>query len=71
VLAVGVAPAETIEDLRTEVDDLVCLATPAIFGAVGQFYRDFRQVSDDEVIALLGGAADRPARAKDDAAVRA
>jgi putative phosphoribosyl transferase len=71
VLAVGVAPPETIEVLRTEVDDLVCIVTPADFGAVGQFYRDFRQISDDEVIALLGRAADRVARANDRAPVRA
>jgi putative phosphoribosyl transferase len=70
VLAVGVAPPETIEVLRKEVDDLVCLATPTGFGSVGQFYRDFREISDDEVIALLGRAADRAARAKDEAAVR-
>jgi putative phosphoribosyl transferase len=67
VLAVGVAPPETVEVLRTEVDDLVCIARPAAFGAVGQFYRDFRQVSDGEVIALLGRAADRAARAQEDA----
>ena len=71
VLAIGVAPPETIQVLRTEVDDLVCIATPAVFGAVGQFYRDFRQVSDGEVIALLGRAADHAARAKDDEAMRA
>lgn len=53
VLAVPVAPAETIEDLRGEVDALICLATPAIFGAIGYFYDDFRQVSDDEVISIL------------------
>jgi putative phosphoribosyl transferase len=70
VLAVGVAPPETIEVLRTEVDDLVCIAMPADFRAVGGFYRNFREISDDEVIALLGRAADRAARAKDEAAVR-
>jgi predicted phosphoribosyltransferase len=53
VLAVPVAPVETIDDLRGEVDALVCLETPAIFGAIGYFYDDFRQVSDDEVIAIL------------------
>ena len=52
------------------MDDLVCIATPAVFEAVGQFYRDFRQVSDGEVIALLAKAADRAARAKDDEAAR-
>jgi putative phosphoribosyl transferase len=53
VLATPVAPLEALETLRTEVDDLVCLETPADFDALGQFYHDFRQVSDDEVIRLL------------------
>jgi putative phosphoribosyl transferase len=57
VLAVPVAPAEAIERLRGEVDDVVCLATPEDFFAIGQFYLDFRQVEDDEVIALLDAAA--------------
>jgi predicted phosphoribosyltransferase len=53
ILAVPVAPADTIERLRPEVDAIVCLETPEIFGAIGYFYRDFRQTSDDEVIAML------------------
>ncbi|MCC7272199.1 MAG: nicotinate phosphoribosyltransferase [Alphaproteobacteria bacterium] len=53
VLAVPVAPAETIDDLRREVDAAICLETPRPFGAIGAFYEDFRQVSDDEVIADL------------------
>ena len=53
VLAVPVAPGETITKLRGEVDALICLETPALFGAIGYFYRDFRQVSDQEVIAIL------------------
>ncbi len=53
VLAVPVAPHDTAETLRREVDELVCLHAPQIFTAVGVFYADFRQVSDDEVIALL------------------
>lgn len=53
VLAVPVAPAETLEALRSEADEIVCLETPAEFYAVGQFYRDFHQVSDDEVKAIL------------------
>jgi predicted phosphoribosyltransferase len=56
VLAVGVAPADTVEALRDEVDELVCLAVPADFFAVGQFYRDFRQTTDDEVVELLDRA---------------
>ncbi|KQW22010.1 phosphoribosyltransferase [Afipia sp. Root123D2] len=53
VLAVPVAPPETITELRQEVDALICLETPELFGAVGYFYRDFRQVSDQEVVAIL------------------
>lgn len=53
VLAVPVAPPDTIEQLRGEVDALICLETPASFGAIGCFYRDFRQVSDEEVMQVL------------------
>jgi len=53
VLAVPVAPAETVAALAGEVDDVVCLSTPDPFGAIGFFYRDFAQVGDDEVIELL------------------
>lgn len=53
VLAVPVAPPDTITKLRGEVDALVCLETPELFGAIGYFYRDFRQVSDQEVVAIL------------------
>lgn len=53
VLAVPVAPGDTIEKLRGEVDALICLETPQIFGAIGYFYRDFRQVSDREVVEIL------------------
>jgi len=53
VLAVPVAPAESISQLRREVDSLVCLTTPERFAAIGYFYGDFRQVSDDEAIAIL------------------
>jgi putative phosphoribosyl transferase len=53
VLAVPVAPASTCERLRREVDNLVCLDTPETFYAIGQFYEDFSQVSDEEVTSLL------------------
>jgi putative phosphoribosyl transferase len=53
VLAVPVAPASTCAWLRREVDQLVCLYAPAEFFAVGQFYRNFSQVEDDEVVGLL------------------
>ena len=54
ILAIPVAPAESIEALRSDADEIVCLETPEDFFAVGQFYRDFRQVSDDQVKAILG-----------------
>lgn len=53
VLAVPVAAIETVERLRPEVDAVVCLDTPRDLGAIGYFYRDFGQVSDEEVIATL------------------
>ena len=53
VLAVPVAPPDTVESLRPEVDEMVCLHAPAGFMAVGQWYYDFGQTSDAEVIALL------------------
>ena len=59
VLAVPVAPPEGVHRLRRIVDDLVVLATPRDFMAVGSFYRDFRQVTDDEVTRLLATDHDR------------
>lgn len=51
--AVPVAPAQTIERLRAELDELVVLEVPEFFMAVGQVYADFRQVEDAEVVRLL------------------
>lgn len=56
VLAVPVAPPSTIRELSGECDESICLWTPEPFGAVGAFYRDFRQTSDAEVIALMAEA---------------
>jgi len=50
---VPVAPAESIEQIRPYADEVVCLETPPDFQAVGQFYREFPQVEDEEVVALL------------------
>ena len=61
VLAVPVAPSNTIESLRSEADEIVCLDTPEYFMAIGEFYEDFSQTNDDEVIELLEAAAHRPA----------
>ena len=57
VVAVPVAPPDTAEALSATVDELVCLATPPEFRAVGQFYRNFEQTTDEEVIALLDRAS--------------
>jgi putative phosphoribosyl transferase len=56
VLAVPVAPADTVAQLCDEVDDLVCLSQPEFFNAVGAHYRDFHQIEDDEVSALVDTA---------------
>lgn len=48
-LAVPVGPPDTVAELRGMVDRVVCLETPAFFGAVGAFYDRFEQVTDDEV----------------------
>jgi len=57
VLAVPVAPPEWRTRLAGAADELVAVATPEPFAAVGQFYKDFTQVSDDEVVACLQAAA--------------
>jgi putative phosphoribosyl transferase len=53
VLAVPVAPTETIAALRAEADDVVCLEDHEMFGAIGYYYADFSQVSDRAVIDIL------------------
>jgi len=53
VVAVPVGPPDTINSLKKEVDKVVCLLVFDPFYAIGQFYEDFAQVSDDEVIRLL------------------
>lgn len=53
VLAVPVGPPETLKTLEREVDQLIYLQAPDIFSAVGQFYQNFSQVSDVEVIQIL------------------
>jgi len=54
VLAVPVAPTESLAELRHEADEVVCLEDYEVFRAIGFYYRDFRQVSDEEVIRILG-----------------
>jgi len=57
---VPVAAPESLERVRPYADELVCLAAPAEFYAVGQFYREFPQVEDDEVVRMLGEARHQP-----------
>ena len=59
VVAVPVAAPETCDAFRTEVDEIVCAITPAELYAVGLWYRDFEQTTDDEVRDLLAQAARR------------
>jgi predicted phosphoribosyltransferase len=51
---VPVAPTENLAALRADADDVICLEDHAFFGAIGFYYRDFGQVSDEEVIKILG-----------------
>ena len=59
VFAAPVAPAEAAERLEDEADRVVILSSPPHFHAVGQWYQEFAQVSDERVIALLRDAAGR------------
>lgn len=53
VVAVPAAPAEIVRELAGSVDDVVCLVSSEVFDAVGSFYADFHQITDDDVIGLL------------------
>lgn len=53
ILAVPVAPRDTLARLRREVDDVICLEKPEAFEAIGFYFRDFHQISNDEVAAAL------------------
>jgi putative phosphoribosyl transferase len=57
VVAVPVGPPDTCEELAQEADEGICLSTPSFFQAVGQYYEDFSQTSDDDVRELLTRAA--------------
>jgi len=57
ICAVPVAPPDAVEKVGDSADRVVCLSTPLNFSAVAQFYREFRQVTDEEVIALLSAPA--------------
>jgi putative phosphoribosyl transferase len=53
VLAVPVAPTESLAELRSDADEVICLEDHEFFGAIGFYYADFHQVADEEVIELL------------------
>lgn len=53
VAAAPVAPADSLEKLTLTADEVLCLRVPEWFGAVGQFYREFTQVDDEEVVEIL------------------
>lgn len=57
VCAVPVAPPDTLEKVRSHADRVVCLSTPSNFRAVAQFYANFPQVTDEEVIAALSATS--------------
>ena len=68
VVAVPVGPPDTCHEISKEADETICLSTPPFFQAVGQYYDDFSQTSDDDVRELLtraareqqGGAVSKP-----------
>jgi len=61
IAAVGVASTEALRLIRREADEVVCLEAPAILYAIGYHFRDFAQVSDEEVVATLRKARTSPA----------
>ena len=62
IAAVPVGAASTCDKIEEEADQLICLHTPEPFYGVGQWYNDFSQTSDDEVLALLNNAATNPGK---------
>jgi predicted phosphoribosyltransferase len=65
VVAVPVGPPETCHEIEQDADETICLSTPDFFQAVGQYYEDFSQTSDDDVRELLSSAVqEQPASGK-------
>ncbi len=60
IVAVPVAPQDTVDEIKTEVEEVVCPYTPPFFQAVGQFYENFDQTEDEDVIALLKAGEEPP-----------
>jgi putative phosphoribosyl transferase len=57
IVAVPVGPPDTCREIEGQADETICLSTPAFFQAVGQYYEDFSQTSDEDVRELLARAA--------------
>ncbi|MCS6976249.1 MAG: phosphoribosyltransferase [Gemmatales bacterium] len=70
IVAVPVASPDRLAEVRRWCDEAICLLTPELFWAVGQFYEDFRQVEDEEVVDLLRKFG-KPPQANETAAARA
>ncbi|MET9960976.1 alpha/beta family hydrolase [Streptomyces sp. NPDC006326] len=71
VMAAPVAPPDAVARVGAAADEVVCLATPSDFSAVGQWYQDFSQTPDEEVVALLARAARQPAATAQEVTVSA
>jgi predicted phosphoribosyltransferase len=69
IVAVPVASPDRLEEVRRWCDDVVCLLSPEAFWAIGQFYEDFTQVEDEQVVELLRQSAAAP-RPEESAGVR-
>jgi predicted phosphoribosyltransferase len=54
IVAVPVAPPETCEEIRSEVDEIVCALMPPTFRGIARWYEDFLQTTDEEIRELLG-----------------
>jgi len=61
IAALPVGPGDTVKRLAAFTDELLCLRAPTFFGAIGQFYKQFEQVEDDEVLAILTRAEETDA----------
>ena len=60
VVATAAAPPDVVENLRREADEVAALAVEADFGAVGEFFENFSQVTDEEVVRILKEGRSRP-----------
>ena len=58
VVATPVAPLQTAREFKRMADEFICLETPPDFSAVGSYYRDFAQVSNEQVVEMLRASAE-------------